>query len=99
MSTNDTYLGDAGENHEIADFDGGNDVFIGFGGNDSFVGGGGDEFVVGGAGNDRLTGGAGDARDLQNQAGPAWSEKPDQSRHKQQNQHPFADYLTRLDIL
>ncbi len=37
MSTNDTYLGDAGENHEIADFDGGNDVFIGFGGNDSFV--------------------------------------------------------------
>lgn len=60
MSTNDTYLGDAGENHEIADFDGGNDVFIGFGGNDSFVGGGGDDFVVGGAGNDRLTGGAGD---------------------------------------
>ena len=48
MSTNDTYLGDAGENHEIADFDGGNDVFIGFGGNDSFVSGGGDDFVVGG---------------------------------------------------
>jgi len=46
MSTNDTYLGDAGENHEIADFDGGNDVFIGFGGNDSFVGGSGaDKFI------------------------------------------------------
>ncbi len=46
MSTNDTYLGDAGENHETADFDGGNDVFIGFGGNDSFVGGSGaDKFI------------------------------------------------------
>ncbi|HAS6504335.1 TPA: calcium-binding protein [Vibrio parahaemolyticus] len=59
-SDNDTYLGDAGANNNIADFDGGDDLFIGYGGNDSFVGGGGDDYIIGGAGNDRLTGGAGD---------------------------------------
>lgn len=59
-SDNDTYLGDAGVNNQFADFDGGDDLFIGFGGNDSFVGGGGNDYVIGGDGDDRLTGGAGD---------------------------------------
>ncbi|HHF3091912.1 TPA: calcium-binding protein [Vibrio diabolicus] len=60
ISDNDTYLGDAGVNNQFADFDGGDDLFIGFGGNDSFVGGGGNDYVIGGDGDDRLTGGAGD---------------------------------------
>ncbi|EDP60450.1 calcium-binding protein [Vibrio sp. AND4] len=59
MIRNDTHLGNRGSD-EIADFDGGNDVFVGFGGNDVFVGGGGDDLMVGGSGDDRLTGGAGD---------------------------------------
>ncbi|MDW1809481.1 calcium-binding protein, partial [Vibrio sp. Vb2362] len=49
-SDNDTYLGDAGVNNQFADFDGGDDLFIGFGGNDSFVGGGGNDYVIGGDG-------------------------------------------------
>ncbi|CAH1544174.1 STRUCTURAL ELEMENTS; Cell Exterior; surface polysaccharides/antigens [Vibrio harveyi] len=59
MSINHTHNGDSGDNHKT-DFDGGNDIFVGFGGNDSFVAGGGNDYVVGGAGDDRLIGGAGD---------------------------------------
>lgn len=44
---------------EISDFDGGDDLFVGFEGDDVFVGGSGDDLLIGGAGNDRLIGGAG----------------------------------------
>lgn len=44
---------------EISDFEGGNDLFIGFGSDDVFVGGAGTDVLIGGAGNDRLIGGAG----------------------------------------
>ncbi len=52
------YLGDA-DNNEMSNFEGTDDLFIGFGGNDTIVGGGGDDLIIGGAGDDRLIGGAG----------------------------------------
>lgn len=59
MSTDNVYIVD-NEDNQISDFDGGNDIFIGFDGSDTFVGGGGEDLVIGGAGNDRVIGGAGD---------------------------------------
>ncbi|BDR15718.1 calcium-binding protein [Vibrio sp. STUT-A11] len=43
----------------ISDFEGGDDLFVGYDGDDVFVGGGGDDLLIGGAGNDHLVGGAG----------------------------------------
>lgn len=53
------YLGDK-EDNVLSNFNGTDDVFIGFGGNDTIVGGGGNDVIIGGAGDDRLIGGAGD---------------------------------------